>query len=55
MSAAPESYILTLIGLQEGFGVEDIARQHGLDCGLVRRHVQAMRANGVLATIYRGL
>lgn len=53
MMRAPQSYKLTVAGLIAGLGVEDIARQHGLDVSLIRRHVEAMRRNGVLATIIR--
>ena len=53
MMRAPQSYKLTVAGLIAGLGVEDIACRHGLDVSLIRRHVEAMRRNGVLASIIR--
>ncbi|SEU02728.1 hypothetical protein [Paracoccus homiensis] len=50
--SAPASYIATERGLREGLGVEDIAYRSGHPVELIRRHVTAMRRNGVLARMF---
>ena len=54
-SKPPESYVVTLAGLRAGLGVEDIAISHSIPADLVRRHIAAMRRNGVLAKIYSSM
>ncbi len=48
----PASYADTLHGLLAGLGVEDIAERTKHPVDLIRRHVTAMRRNGVLGRIY---
>ena len=50
----PVTYLLTHDGLRAGLGADDIAIRHGIPADLVRRHICAMRRNGILAQIYGG-